>query len=65
MHNLFVSKINLISALGGAKMSLDVEFTYVIIASLSGGITFCTVKNALNFSNYFSSMVRVQERYAN
>jgi hypothetical protein len=63
-HNLFVNKMNILYALGGAKISLEVEFTYAMMAIMSGGITFLVMKNAIGFAYYFFSMLRVQEMYA-
>jgi hypothetical protein len=56
--------MNKLYAIGETKMSLEIEFTYAVIGLLSGGITFLVMKNAINFSFYFFSMLRVQERYA-
>jgi hypothetical protein len=63
-HNLLVNKMNILYALFGTKMSLEIEFTYAVISFLSAGITFICMKNSIQFSYYFFSMLRVQERYS-
>ena len=61
-HNLLVKRLNQVMALGGNKVNIMVEFTYMIYALAAAIIGFLIVKPNISFAFYFFVMTRTASK---
>ena len=61
-HDAFVRRINQLFALGGNKVNIAVEFTYMVYGIAAGVLSFLLVKPNINFAFYFFVMTRTASK---
>lgn len=61
-HEAFERRLNQLFALGGNKVNVMVEFTYMIYGMAAGLLSFLLVKPNINFAFYFFVMTRTASK---
>ena len=64
-HNMFVKRLNQVLALGGNKVNIMVEFTYMIYALAAAILGFLLVKPSISYAFYFFFMSRTADSASN
>ena len=57
-HDSTLTRVNMTMELFGGKLDLPYEFTYSLLASFAGLLTFCTVRLNIRFSYYFFMLTK-------
>ena len=60
-HNLLVKRFNQVLALGGNKVNIMVEFTYMVYALAAAVLGFLIVKPSISYAFYFFFMSRTAD----
>ena len=64
-HNMLVKRFNQVLALGGNKVNIMVEFTYMVYALAAAVLGFLIVKPSISYAFYFFFMSRTADSASN